>query len=55
MSVSTPSLTTSSEICAEAVPLNAASATPAANAVVNNFIVSSPRLLVEGFRFAGRF
>ena len=34
MSVSTPILTTSSEIWAEAVPVNAASARPAANAVV---------------------
>src|SRR5271163_2866772 len=43
MSVSTPILTTSSEICcAEAVVAKAAIARPAAASVANDFIVSSP-------------
>src|SRR5216684_3844865 len=49
MSVSTPILTTSSEICALAVPPDTASARPAATTAASDFMVSSPRLLVEGF------
>src|SRR5258707_15072647 len=49
MSVSTAILTTASEIWALAVPPDTASARPAATAAASDFMVSSPRLLVEGF------
>src|SRR5207302_5185672 len=49
MSVSTPILTTSSEIWALAAPLVAASTRPAATVAASDFMVSSPRLFVEGF------
>jgi hypothetical protein len=49
MSVSTPILTTSSEICAFAGAPKAAMARPAATAAIVDFMVSSPWLLVEGF------
>ena len=55
MSVSTPILTTSSEIWAWAVPVSAASARPAASVVASNFKVSSPWLLVEGLLCCGAF
>src|ERR1700744_1149927 len=47
MSVSTPSLTTSSEIWAWAAPVRAASARPAAAAVANSFMFSSPGFLLR--------
>src|ERR1700686_1233105 len=47
MSVSTPILTTSSEIWAFAAPLYAAKARPAANAAASDFMVSSPGLLLR--------
>ena len=49
MSVSTPILTTSSEICAFAGALKAVKARLAATAAKVDFMVSSPRLFVEGF------
>src|ERR1700716_2477718 len=49
MSVSTPILTTSSEICAFAAVPDAPKARPAATTAVSDFIASSPWLLVEGF------
>src|SRR6187399_1725062 len=51
MSVRTPILTTSSEIWAFAAPPDTATARPAATAAASDFIVSSPRLLVEGFGY----
>jgi len=42
MSVNTPILTTSSEICALAAPPHAAQATPANKAAASGFMVSSP-------------
>src|ERR1700710_2930538 len=48
MSVSTPILTTSSEIWACAAPPVRATARPAATAAAIDFMVSSPRLLVRG-------
>src|ERR1700676_5076325 len=55
MSVSTPILTTSSEICAFAAPPEAARARPAATTAANDFMVSSPWAFVEGFRFSPVF
>ena len=51
MSVSTPILTTSSEIWAFAAPPDAAKARPAATAAASDFIVSSPMAFVEGFGY----
>jgi hypothetical protein len=47
MSVSTPILTTSSEICALATPPDTAYAMPAINVAASDFMVSSPLALVE--------
>src|ERR1700730_9893126 len=49
MSVSTPILTTSSEICAFAAVPDIASTTIAAIAAAGDFMISSPRLFVDGF------
>jgi hypothetical protein len=53
MSVRTPILTTSSEICAFAAPLEAATAIIAATAAAVDFMVSFPRLFVEGCLLSG--
>src|ERR1700677_3206373 len=49
MSVSTPILTTSSEICAVAAPPDAANARPATSVAASDFMVSSPLVLVKAW------
>src|SRR5689334_13940804 len=53
MSVSTPSLTTSSEIWAEAVPVKAASVRATAATVASVCMFLFPVFLFEGFAFCG--
>jgi hypothetical protein len=55
MSVRTPILTTSSEICAFAAVPEAAKAMRAATAAAVDFMVSSPWLFVEGFKLRRPF
>jgi hypothetical protein len=51
MSVKTPILTTSSEICALAAPPDAANASPAINTAANDFIMVTPWCCLAIFLF----